>query len=219
MNQIIPVTFHQDSLALIEHKGQPFVAMKPVVENMGLAWHGQFQKLRDKFNSVIQEIGTTGGDGKKYDMICLPLRKIPAFMYSINPNKVKPELRGKILQYQEECDDVLWQYWTKGYVGNAGQKPPTYNQQLAAGKERIRLLEKLKREGHKDIREAIYQQIRHASDIMGIDPPEMESIRPIAKRLTPWEEQQKLDLMEPVKRSTMPEELWGMEEFDGREED
>ena len=62
-------------------------------------------------------------------------------------------------------------------------------------------------------------QIRHASEIMGIDPPEMYNIRPIAKRRTPWEEQQKLDMMEPIKRSTMPPELWGMEEFDGREED
>lgn len=27
-------------------------------------------------------------------------------------NKVAPELRDRIIQYQEECDEVLWNYWT-----------------------------------------------------------------------------------------------------------
>ncbi|MGV0998254.1 MAG: phage antirepressor N-terminal domain-containing protein [Fluviibacter sp.] len=38
MNQIIPVSFHNDSLAIVDHDGQPFVPMRPIVANMGLAW-------------------------------------------------------------------------------------------------------------------------------------------------------------------------------------
>ncbi|MNF49278.1 hypothetical protein D3C84_305460 [compost metagenome] len=33
---------------------------------------------------------------------------------SIHPNKVKPELRGGIIAYQNECDDALWAYWNEG---------------------------------------------------------------------------------------------------------
>lgn len=125
MSNIIPVNFHNDTLALIEHNGQPFVAMKPIVENMGLAWQRQHAKLSEKFSSTITIMVMVAEDGKSREMACLPLRKIPAFLYSINPNKVRPELKDKIIQYQNECDEVLWQYWTKGYVGKAGQKPPT----------------------------------------------------------------------------------------------
>ncbi|MGL5303702.1 MAG: phage antirepressor N-terminal domain-containing protein, partial [Aeromonas sp.] len=52
--------------------------------------------------------------GGAQSMICLPLRKLPAWLYSIQPGKVSPDIRDKVIAYQEECDEVLWQYWTTG---------------------------------------------------------------------------------------------------------
>ena len=49
-------------------------------------------------------------------MICLALRKLAGWLHTISPNKVKPEIRDKVIQYQEECDDVLYEYWTTGEV-------------------------------------------------------------------------------------------------------
>ena len=49
------------------------------------------------------------------------LRKLPAWLYSIHANKVKPEIRDTVIKYQEECDDVLWDYWTKGVAINPRQ--------------------------------------------------------------------------------------------------
>lgn len=37
---------------------------------------------------------------------------------TISPNKVKPELRDTVIMYQNECDDVLWDCWTKGQAIN-----------------------------------------------------------------------------------------------------
>ncbi|WP_447123644.1 phage antirepressor N-terminal domain-containing protein [Glaciimonas sp. GG7] len=105
---LMPIPFYEDTLLLVGHSDEPFVAMKPVVENIGLDWKSQHVKLTEKFNSVIAEITTTGADGKQYSMTCLPLRKITAWLYSVNPNKVAPELRQKIIRYQDECDDALW---------------------------------------------------------------------------------------------------------------
>ena len=53
-------------------------------------------------------------DGKQREMTCLPLRKLPGWLMSIYPNKVRPELRDGIIAYQNECDDVLWSYWNEG---------------------------------------------------------------------------------------------------------
>lgn len=39
-------------------------------------------------------------------MLCLALRKLNGWLQTISPNKVKPEIREKVVQYQEECDDV-----------------------------------------------------------------------------------------------------------------
>jgi chaperonin cofactor prefoldin len=106
------VFFHNANLSIVEHNGQPYVPMRPVVEGMGLAWQAQFDKLKQRFGSVIMEIMTTGKDGKQYQMLCLPLKKLFGWLMTISPNKVKPELRDTVIKYQEECDDVLWNHWT-----------------------------------------------------------------------------------------------------------
>jgi len=64
-------------------------------------------------------------DGKKYNMLSMPLRKLPAYMASINPNKVKLELRPTIEMYQDECDDALWDYWNKGKAVNLRHVEPS----------------------------------------------------------------------------------------------
>ena len=116
--QQITVPFHNAELFLVEHNGQPYTAMRPIVESMGLDWKAQLVKIKQRFSSVVGEITTTGKDGKQYQMLCLPLKKLFGWLMTISPNKVKPELRDTVIKYQEECDDVLWDYWTKGYAVN-----------------------------------------------------------------------------------------------------
>lgn len=173
---IIPVTFHGDTLVLVDHEGDPHVAMKPITENMGLSWQGQHEKLNEKFGSTIRVILTVGEDGKQREMVCLPLRKLPAWLYSIVPSRVKPELRDKIVRYQEECDDVLWKYWTTGYAERAGAKRPSISQQLTAHGVRLRLLKDLKATTDPALRAAIHQQIDHISRILAVDTPPIDSI-------------------------------------------
>jgi len=47
---------------------------------------------------------------------------LAGWLHTINVGKVRPELREKVARYQEECDDVLYQYWTKGEVKNPRKK-------------------------------------------------------------------------------------------------
>lgn len=108
------VPFHGANLLLVNHNNEPYVPMKPIVEGMGLDWKSQHAKITQKFNSTMVEITIVAGDNKNRDMACLPLRKLPAWLYSIQPNKVKPEARARVVEFQEESDEVLWQYWTKG---------------------------------------------------------------------------------------------------------
>ncbi|WP_051448999.1 phage antirepressor N-terminal domain-containing protein [Tolumonas lignilytica] len=115
-NNAIVVPFHGTELLLAPFNGEPYVPMKPVVEGMGLAWSVQHRKIQAKFGSTITEMVIVAEDGKNREMSCLALRKLTAWLYSVNPNKVAPEIKAKVIQYQEECDEVLWQYWTKGSV-------------------------------------------------------------------------------------------------------
>lgn len=83
-----------------------------------MAWQSQLEKLKQRFQSTVTEIVIVASDGKDRKMACLPLRKLAGWLQTISPNKVKPEIREKVVQYQKECDDVLYEYWTKGQVVN-----------------------------------------------------------------------------------------------------
>jgi len=121
MCELSPIPFHGDTIFCVEHEGQPFAPMKPIVENMGLAWQTQARKLTDnkeRWGITIMMIPSEKGEQQT---LCMPVRKLPAFRSSINPKKVRPELREKIELYQAECDDALWAYWTEGKAERSAQ--------------------------------------------------------------------------------------------------
>ncbi len=90
--ELMPVAFKETTLFLVEHQGEPFVPMKPVVEGIGLNWDSQLDKLRgNEGRWSVAEIATVAGDGKWRKMSCLPLRRFFGWLMTISPNKIKPE--------------------------------------------------------------------------------------------------------------------------------
>lgn len=115
----ITVPFHGADLYVVEHNGQPYTPMKPIAEGMGLAWSPQRRKMADRFKSTMIELITVAEDGKQRSMTCLPLRKLPGWLNTVSPGKIKnPEVRARVIQYQNECDDALWAYWNEGIAIN-----------------------------------------------------------------------------------------------------
>lgn len=126
----ITVPFHGNTLFIVNHNGEPYTPMKPIVEGMGMDWASQFTKLKQRFSKGVVEIAipSVGGPQK---MICLALRKLAGWLNTISPNKVKPEIRDKVIQYQNECDDVLYEYWTTGEVKKKSAPEPSQAEQDA----------------------------------------------------------------------------------------
>lgn len=50
-------------------------------------------------------------DGKKREMVCLPLEYVYGWIFTINPRNVAESTREKVLQYQRECYDVLYRHF------------------------------------------------------------------------------------------------------------
>lgn len=78
------------------------------------------------------------------------------------------------MRYQEECDDALWNYWTKGSATRAGA--PNITQQLAVSRHRLALLKDLHKTRDRAIRAAIHEQLDHASRLLGLSTPALDSI-------------------------------------------
>ena len=123
MCRLSPVTFYGDTIFCVTIENQPYPPAKPIVLNLGLDWQAQATKLRtnkERWGVAIIAIPSESGE---QETTCIPVRKLPAFLASINPKKVKPELRERIELYQAECDDALWNYWVNGRAERAKAEP------------------------------------------------------------------------------------------------
>lgn len=124
MNKLLTIPFHDKNLFLVEHNGEPLTPMKSIVDGMGLTWQSQHRKLTSnakRWGITILMIPTESGI---QEALCMPLRKLFGWLSTVSPNKVKPELKERITWYQNECDDVLWQYWQTLEKNKAPQKDP-----------------------------------------------------------------------------------------------
>lgn len=99
------------ALVLVENEQEVYVPLRPLCEYLGLDWSAQFRRvkrdevLNDKLSSVAM-MATVAG--RRYDAVCLPLEFIPGWLFGIDANRVKPELKEKIIRYRRECYRVLW---------------------------------------------------------------------------------------------------------------
>jgi len=113
------IPFNGQQILTAMAAGVAYVAMKPIVENLGLDWPSQHRKLMNsngKFNHCHMTMVAL--DKKLRDVLCIPLKKLNGWLFSINPEKVRADIRDKLIQYQEECFTVLHDYWNKGEATN-----------------------------------------------------------------------------------------------------
>ncbi|WP_336938989.1 phage antirepressor N-terminal domain-containing protein [Acinetobacter modestus] len=102
-NQQVPVFFQND---------KPYVAMKPICENIGLNWDGQRQRI--KRNHVLNQgavIITAPSSSGEQDYVALPLGMLNGWLMGVDANKVRLEIKDTLIKYQLECYDVLYKHF------------------------------------------------------------------------------------------------------------
>lgn len=91
--------------------------MRPVVEGMGLAWQSQNAKLNagsDRYGAR-NDIVTRDAAGREQAMTCMPLKRYPLWLVTINPAKVPdPAVRQRVELYQDASAEALYQFWATG---------------------------------------------------------------------------------------------------------
>jgi hypothetical protein len=103
-----------------EINGKRYVAMKPLVEGMGLNWDNQLGLIKNDevLKSTIAVTAIVAEDGKLREMTCLPEEYLQGWLFKIPASRYKGERKEKLLKYQRECYRALHDYWTKGGAVN-----------------------------------------------------------------------------------------------------
>jgi hypothetical protein len=111
------VRFYDDVLPAVQlADGELYVALRPIVQALGLDWASQYQRVqRDEVLAestrtvVVMTTDSAQRDRGARPTVCLPLKHLPGFLFGVSAGRVKPALHDKILRYRRECFDALWQ--------------------------------------------------------------------------------------------------------------
>lgn len=104
------IQFHgNDLVAVHRDDDKVYVAIRPICDAMALDWEPQRKRIyRDLIlSSVASMMEATGGDGKRYKMICLPLDMLNGWLFGIDARRVKLSLQPTVLDFQRECYAAL----------------------------------------------------------------------------------------------------------------
>lgn len=114
MSNVVTIDFYGNSIVAVLKEGVPYVAMKPICENIGLDWKSQHRRIQG--SPVLSEgvvIMTIPSEGGYQDTLCLPLEMLNGWLFGVDVNRVRPELKDKLIRYQKECYGVLFKHFFK----------------------------------------------------------------------------------------------------------
>jgi hypothetical protein len=110
----VTIPFYDDNLIVqLGEDGEIYVALRPTVEALGLDWSGQLQRIKrdpvlsEEIKTISVVITPTQmprerGEGAKY-YVCLPKQYLSGFLFGINANRVREELRESVIKWQREA--------------------------------------------------------------------------------------------------------------------
>ena len=114
-NNIKTIDFNGQPLLTIELDGIHYTAVKPIAENIGLAWHGQLERIkRDEVLSEGIRVIRTPSKGGAQETLCLPIDMLNGWLFGIDAKRVKAEVKDALIEYKKECYTVLHDYWHTG---------------------------------------------------------------------------------------------------------
>ena len=95
--------------------GEIYAALKPICENIGIAFNGQRERLNRTPWAVVRMIRTTGADGKRYDMMAVSRKTLTMWLATIDTSRLKDEqARRNVTVYQQEAAEALDSYFNEG---------------------------------------------------------------------------------------------------------
>ena len=125
MGNIVTVNFRGDQLYGFENDDGTFVALKPIVESMGMNWSGQEQRV--KRDPILSEgvcvMHIPFGRGGDQDTVCLKLDLVNGWLFTIDTSRIKDDaVRDKVIIYQRECYQVLAKHFAGKHAGVSAPK-------------------------------------------------------------------------------------------------
>lgn len=118
MSEIVHVPFHGDDILTVEIDGKPHVVLKPALDNLGVDYWTQVEKLRTRSWGTTGQCPVVAADGKTRDMLTCDIRSFLMLLATIDERRVAVNVKSRLITYQSEVADAIESYWTRGAAIN-----------------------------------------------------------------------------------------------------
>jgi hypothetical protein len=124
------VIFYEDVITAVQvrenQEVQVYVSIRQMCDLLGVAYQGQIRRITDDpvLSKQVKGVNITftpsqGRGGGSQLTNCLPIDYLNGWLFGINANRVKPEIRDRLIVYQEKCYKVLTEAFREGRLTTA----------------------------------------------------------------------------------------------------
>lgn len=106
------VIFNDRKINIVQVKNEWWIAVKPICEALGVDYIRQFKNMQEDeiLSQLLSKQTTTGADGKRYEMVCLPEKYVYGWLFSIRSDS------EALKQYKLRCYDILYHHFHHAIV-------------------------------------------------------------------------------------------------------
>jgi len=111
------VDFYGDEITAVlvedNERRRVFVPVRPICDYLGVDWSAQYRRINrdpvllEVITPCVVVTATQGQPDQRREMQCLPLDYLNGWIFGVNANRVKAEIRDNLIRYQRECYRVL----------------------------------------------------------------------------------------------------------------
>lgn len=116
--KLVQVQFYEDTIDALLIDGKVWVSLLRCCELLSLKVSRQLAKLKNQPWACVTIMVTHGKTRRRQRLAMIDLESLPQWLVTINPGKVREELRPKLVRFQMEAKRVLAEH----FLGQ--QKPP-----------------------------------------------------------------------------------------------
>lgn len=117
MNEILIKRVNETNITIVQEDSDIFVPVHTITDALGVDFSSQCKRIMEDpiLASTVVQKTTVGSDGKQRDMLCLPFEFVFGWLFTINPDKVKPESAEAVIRYKRECYHALFAHFVKRF--------------------------------------------------------------------------------------------------------
>lgn len=119
------VIFYDDEITAVlveeKNKREVFFSIRQMCDLLGVSYQGQIRRITDDpvLSKQVKGVNvmltpSSGRGGGPQVTNCLPIDYLNGWLFGMNANRVKPEIRDRLILYQEKCYKALAEAFQEG---------------------------------------------------------------------------------------------------------